>query len=678
MRQTTRLARKLPTIDIAIRLEATQAEYEKDSFGSDYDANANGDPDHTEFGTSDTVETVSGALETTVTETTNGSDSTVIKTETVAKEKTVETGDTAVTYPVGTVLDTDTSEKKAGDNTADATQGLVYTGSTPSDKSITLTGGSTAAVYALTLPVSQDNTTWIKVVQNVGKSQTISKVLHNNTELKSTTNAPEDVTKVTDTDEGYYSYNSTSGDLTLWVHHASEITIAYAGLFAGGKGTAESPYEIATAQQMRNINYMGTTNGYYYKLTADIDLGTDGWWSKVSESKDTIVGIPNLYNSTLDGNGHTVTFKKRVTYAYVFGMVTNSTIKNLTVNTTGAVLIRYAGGSDVAGETVNIENVTVTGTLDVTNNPIARNYGVFVNSDWAGTLNMKNCVSNVTMQGLEYNAVFVGYIYADKSADGVVDSAVSTLNFENCENKGTLVSERAAMFVGNANTPYSGIALNVKNCTNSGTIQATATQADQKGYIANFYRAVGNYTFTVNGENCPYAENAEDAFAVTEGIMENTGTVTQGPTKTGMTIKRTENADTFTITPATENLGGKTVDHYKVSVSIYTTLRAGGTNKAYATEEIQANAITGDSYTTQYAKWLSFVDKEWVEKEENTDAVLGTLGDNVTYTLDGTTYYMIKNTDTETLSGTPRTPYVVTVYAYDASGNVIASANLSK
>jgi predicted ribosomally synthesized peptide with SipW-like signal peptide len=644
-----------PSIDFAIRLEATQAQYEKDSFGENYDADADGTPDNPEIGQYvTTVETEASAFETTVTE-----DATGKKTESTTKEATVDAGDITVTYPEGTVLNTDASKKNAGNSTADATQGLVLTDD-DTKASISLSDGQVAAVYELTLPVAETNTTWIKVVENVGAEQTIAAVYHNTTVLGTANN--EDYTPdvvETSGDEGYYYYNSSSGKLTLWVHHASQLTVQYSSLFNGGNGTKKSPYEIATVQQLANVYKMGTTNGYYYKLTNNIDVG-----SGMYTVGGTInVAVPFLLNSTFDGNGKTITISQASKFATVFYEVENSTIKNLTVQTTDAQLMYIANYS---GTQVTIENVTMKGKIAVGGNESAfliYDYGTKADSK----LTFKNCVSEVTMTGTSYNAVFVGHI--------VSGAQNAQLTFENCENKGKLVCRRAAMFVGNANTQAGSAALTVTNCTNSGTIQATATLANETGYVANFYRAIGSSTFTVNEEDCPYAVNAEDAFAVAEGVVTNTGKAIQGPTSTGMGITK-NNDDTFTITPATNGkIEDVEVASYKVYVGLYTTLKAGGTNRFYATETIKANDITGDSYTTTM-KSLSFVDQTWADT--NSSATYETVGDNTIYTLGSTSYYMIGDNDKETLNGTPKAPQMTYVYAYDADGNVLATETLSK
>ena len=86
----------VPTVDLAIRLEATQAESENDSFGNDYDADADGMPDHPEFGEPiETVETQPGALTTNVGE---------AGAQTVAQEATVTAGGVEVTYAQGVKL----------------------------------------------------------------------------------------------------------------------------------------------------------------------------------------------------------------------------------------------------------------------------------------------------------------------------------------------------------------------------------------------------------------------------------------------------------------------------------------------------------------------------------------------------------------------------------------------
>ena len=181
-----------PTIDLAIRLEATQAMHEEDGFGNDYDEFADGTPDHPEFGKYiDAVITVPGAIPVTSAD-----------DKTVSTEKTVNAGDIEVTYPVGTKV---TGEVK--ENAVDATQGFVFTGS-ESKHRVTAYGSQTLSVYELTLPVADENTVLVKIVEKIGKNQDIKDVYHNGTKL--TEGEPDQGATITG-NKGYYTYDESTG-----------------------------------------------------------------------------------------------------------------------------------------------------------------------------------------------------------------------------------------------------------------------------------------------------------------------------------------------------------------------------------------------------------------------------------------------------------------------------------
>lgn len=70
--------------------------------------------------------------------------------------------------------------------------------------------------------------------------------------------------------------------------------------FAGGTGSASSPYLIATAEQLSKITYDKkfkniTYLGKHFKLVSDIDLSLKKWDS-----------IPFVMNVTFDGNGYAI------------------------------------------------------------------------------------------------------------------------------------------------------------------------------------------------------------------------------------------------------------------------------------------------------------------------------------------------------------------------------------
>ncbi len=120
--------------------------------------------------------------------------------------------------------------------------------------------------------------------------------------------------------------------------------------FAGGEGTAESPYLIATPAQLKLMSERisdGTGNAAHYRLTADIDFNHMRWTS-AGETKSTTV---KTFSGTFDGDGHVIKNLNIVsdkTYAGMFCKVTG-TVKNVEVN--GSLKANgstYAGG--IAGD----------------------------------------------------------------------------------------------------------------------------------------------------------------------------------------------------------------------------------------------------------------------------------------------------------------------------------------
>ncbi len=84
-----------------------------------------------------------------------------------------------------------------------------------------------------------------------------------------------------------------------------------AGLFAGGAGTAEDPWQIATAEQMDHIRDDLTA---HYVLTDDIDLSSCGNWMPIGTfqplsdaPEDAEIPHPDYaFTGTFDGGGHTI------------------------------------------------------------------------------------------------------------------------------------------------------------------------------------------------------------------------------------------------------------------------------------------------------------------------------------------------------------------------------------
>lgn len=142
-------------------------------------------------------------------------------------------------------------------------------------------------------------------------------------------------------------------------------------VFAGGSGTAEDPYQIATAEQLNAvINALSAS----YILTADIDLAGQVW-SPIGviefDANDPTGEAPVLekaFSGVFDGDGHTISNYSVAgsMCAGLFGVVAQGTVKDLTLknahvqgNVMSAAAIGYAWNTTV-------DNVDLVGGSSVT------------------------------------------------------------------------------------------------------------------------------------------------------------------------------------------------------------------------------------------------------------------------------------------------------------------------
>ena len=147
---------------------------------------------------------------------------------------------------------------------------------------------------------------------------------------------------------------------------------AYAATWSG-EGTEASPYLISSLDDLKSLrdSVNGGTDysGKYFKLTADIDCGTDNW-VPIGKSEMGMADITYYdFKGTFDGNGKTVTYHVADSsddYIGLFAFFMNgATVKNLSV----------AGSISGSGE----------------------DYGGIVGRNYVGTI--QNCSSSVSITG---------------------------------------------------------------------------------------------------------------------------------------------------------------------------------------------------------------------------------------------------------------------------------------
>lgn len=269
-----------------------------------------------------------------------------------------------------------------------------------------------------------------------------------------------------------------------------------ASSFAGGNGTKEHPYLIATAEQLSKLaldTRNGVpTNGKYYKLIKDIDLEGRDWISIVyQEETENMIGLGYAYTihpfkGIFDGNNHKIknmcVFSDALRYSWfdvrplnylwyksncgLFADIRSAIIKNLGVenatvyNSVSGILCSTVGTE--TGSATNIENVYTSG--------FSAGYGIF-SSVLNSKNNFKNCFSSATVcrggigygvdnpvyDGLRFENVFFCGTFAGadnaKSACGFLYTATGheankTTRFFNCFS--TAVPESGIGFVKNA------------------------------------------------------------------------------------------------------------------------------------------------------------------------------------------------------------------------------------
>ena len=224
-----------------------------------------------------------------------------------------------------------------------------------------------------------------------------------------------------------------------------------ANSFAGGAGTEEDPYQIASAEQLAKLSKdvsEGTSyQGNYFILTENIDLSTYRWVPiGIYKWMSNGTTINKSFQGFLDGNYKTISgmFVDETTDHYcggLFGKINIQTdgssvgVKNLTITgatvyvdetgleqCSGAILAGHVLGSST--QSVVFENITVSGSVHVTptngNNDIGGMLGL------AGWVKATNChAENVSISGGSNSGGFVGNdggsVYENCTASGTID-----------------------------------------------------------------------------------------------------------------------------------------------------------------------------------------------------------------------------------------------------------------
>lgn len=427
------------------------------------------------------------------------------------------------------------------------------------------------------------------------------------------------------------------------------------GLFAGGVGTETSPYLINMASQLNAIKKNTSRNKIFYKLLNDLTISSDYVYAHDYGEYYVYTVIDIFANSVLDGNNHTIKLEKEDAFFFNY-FIEDATLKNITIELNNSIVANNAYND------FYFKNVTTIGELEVSNN-----IGSFVIYAY-GNGYFDDCVSYVNMYGggssTNYNAVFVGYALTS-STIGL------NLEFNNCSNNGNLVCGKASMFLGNVPRPTdASVKIIVNNCSNNGIIQSTYS-ADTWPYN-HFISSNGNASKNVlifNGKEYSGSEILDVTMDTS-----NEGAFILGPTDS--TLKLTLNPDkTFNISES--SLQG--VSYYEVTISLYSTMVAGGTNVVSVTERI----VAGQSNMITTLKNLQFVDLTYLKQFNDNQYSIENLPENSSFgsinklvVINDVTYYLM-DVNGCTLNGNVMDGQVISVSAYNSDGKLLSSASLT-
>ena len=243
-------------------------------------------------------------------------------------------------------------------------------------------------------------------------------------------------------------YKATYGDFSHY--EAADVS-----KFGGGSGTADDPYIIANAEQLKylssSINADVSWSGVYFKQTADITL--DGQWQpigwalngEVNGAKKQICAYP--FRGNYDGGGYSISglvigsesAPADMMTAGLFGLtsgsvssnaqldgseqtvtIKNVNLKNVYINVSTRYETYVGGLVGSAQNGICIDNCTVSGKVSSETSESFSRAGGLAGSILRGSVT--NCAANVEVKGVtDTNHVYAGGFYG-------MDNRVTTYN----------------------------------------------------------------------------------------------------------------------------------------------------------------------------------------------------------------------------------------------------------
>lgn len=302
-----------------------------------------------------------------------------------------------------------------------------------------------------------------------------------------------------------HSGTSTANIAIAYGELTSNISLTVVGtkpraniLFSGGQGTEDAPYRISSKEDLvelsKLVNEGNDFKGKYFTMTKSIDMKTITNFMPIgNQLKGSGADNMHVFSGIFDGGGYSVT---NLTEYYesglsigLFGIITDATIKNLTLSAskiTGQSVVGGIVGYNHQGTSL-IENCHVASDVEVK----GTNYvaGILGAAMLAGKVTVKGCTNAGTITGC-----YAAGIMSINKQDG------STV--EECGNTGTINSTE---YDGGGIMAISDYAsTNIINCFNTGAVNLQGTQTVYGGGILGDvnYMLGSDYNTVVVVKNC--------------------------------------------------------------------------------------------------------------------------------------------------------------------------------
>lgn len=341
-----------------------------------------------------------------------------LNTAEVSEDKTIENSDLTIKYPQGiTITGANAVSSGSGTYKADAETGFEYVGSSLSqesqNKNISIISGyESVAQFDLTLNVDTGNRVYlVEISKYIGEGIEILNVYHDGVVI-----ASEEGTSTT---QEYYSYDPSTGYITLYLFHASSIDIV--------SKVKELPLDAVVVVDVPSLRTALNDGAPYIALGNDIDLTN---WGQSDSATAILNGEPAIF----DLNGFTI--KGEICSGDVLCTAdeTNITFVDSSEAKTGKIISKYSKCPE--GEKTHLDGTTCRGyemlqatALNAWQHAITINGGTYLSNNVAINCQVQN---TSRPEGIIINDGYFGgtsentYRY-DIPAGGCVSAVIGTV-----------------------------------------------------------------------------------------------------------------------------------------------------------------------------------------------------------------------------------------------------------